>query len=273
MLIIKWELGDKCNYRCSYCSEFHYGNKYPFPTLNDSINFIRSLPKKETLIIISGGEPTLWHNFRAISNYAKTQNHITLASFTNAYRKINWWNNNYDLCDAWEISYHWEYANQNHIFDILDLLDKKSITSYLHCMFQQERIDDIKLLHDRYREKKYNYSAFLLKKIRQNIYTEDELLFCTNVNQLPLDIAENIIKTHRHPEQKSITNITNFYNWKCNAGSDYLRIHPDKNVYSCGYKNDLLGTINDFTILDSPTICKQKKCATFDEREVYKVCQ
>ena len=40
MLIIKWELADKCNYRCSYCSEFNYGNKYPFPTLNDSINFI-----------------------------------------------------------------------------------------------------------------------------------------------------------------------------------------------------------------------------------------
>ena len=114
---------------------------------------------------------------------------------------------------------------------------------------------------------------FILKKIRQNIYTEDELLFCNYVNQLTLDTAGDIIKTHRHPEQKSITNITNFYNWKCNAGSDYLRIHPDKNVYSCGYRNDLLGTIDNFTILDSPTICKQKNCTTFDEREVYKVCQ
>ena len=121
---------------------------------------------------------------------------------------------------------------------------------------------------------------FILKKIRQNIYTEDELLFCNYVNQLTLnfyriarDTTGNIIQTHRYPEQENIKDITNFYNWKCNAGSDYLRIYHDKKVYSCGYKNDLLGTINNFTILDSPTICKQKNCSTFDEREVYKVCQ
>jgi hypothetical protein len=49
--------------------------------------------------------------------------------------------------------------------------------------------------------------------------------------------------------------------WKCNAGSDYILIDSELNVYGAQCENDFLGVLfQDFKLLDQPTTCKLERC-------------
>lgn len=49
--------------------------------------------------------------------------------------------------------------------------------------------------------------------------------------------------------------------WQCNAGSDYILIDSQLNVYGAQCENDYLGKLfDDFKLLDGPTTCHLSRC-------------
>lgn len=61
----------------------------------------------------------------------------------------------------------------------------------------------------------------------------------------------------------------NFENWVCNAGLDRISIENDM-VWGGECHNDFLGTIDNWQLLDSPTICKRNKCTACSQDLIIK---
>lgn len=59
-------------------------------------------------------------------------------------------------------------------------------------------------------------------------------------------------------------NLHNFKGWQCNAGSDTIIIESNFEVWSGVCRNDNLGNLLDenFSLLQSPTICTKNHCTT-----------
>lgn len=59
-------------------------------------------------------------------------------------------------------------------------------------------------------------------------------------------------------------NLHHWEGWLCNVGVDSIFIDNDFTVYAGSCRNDKLGNLftKDFSLFDSPTVCKQKKCTS-----------
>jgi hypothetical protein len=65
---------------------------------------------------------------------------------------------------------------------------------------------------------------------------------------------------HIHADRISNNDHGHFQGWRCHAGSERISIDSDGNIWSGNCMNDLLGTVDDWQLLPSPTICRQKHC-------------
>lgn len=78
-----------------------------------------------------------------------------------------------------------------------------------------------------------------------------------NVVAVTTDNKEHLLFADRlHNE-----NLDNWQGWHCAAGSKYLVIDPNFDVYGSMCQNDYLGNLEtDFKLLNEYTICKKVRC-------------
>ena len=73
--LVTWNLGNKCNYRCSYCPSMFNDGSTGWPDWTDVKNFViklnQELPYKDICFRISGGEPTYWKHFLEFAELVK----------------------------------------------------------------------------------------------------------------------------------------------------------------------------------------------------------
>lgn len=63
-----------------------------------------------------------------------------------------------------------------------------------------------------------------------------------------------------HANQMHNLDIDRFKGWFCHAGYDRISIDVDGKVYGGNCGNDVLGTIEDWDLLEKPTTCKLETC-------------
>lgn len=272
--LVTWDLGDKCNYRCSYCPKFLHDGVNGWPSLDRIKTFIDSLSTqtvKQICYRFSGGEPTYYKDFIKVAEYIHSKNQY-FTFLSNGSRDIEYWNNIKDYVDGLMLSYHEQYSNLDHFINISKTLDCPVI---VNLMMVPEKFDTL-LSHAEYL---YNNSNMAIwpKLILDKTVNKDNLPLTYTTEQL------NIInnwkyfrklddsKIHRgdilfdnkivNANDLIVNNQNNFYGYKCYNGIDQINVGLDGTVYrsDCMYGGSI-GTIDSFKLPTEPIICGKHSC-------------
>ena len=176
--IIDWQLGNYCNFKCSYCFDDANSGTHRVPKLNDTIksniqhlvNECRRKGSDKIFFSLSGGEPTMYHDFSELSEFLKTLGKLKL--ITNGSRTEKWWITNRDKVDEVSISHHMEFSDPDHTIKIIEtLLDH--VILRIHVMAHDEKFKEslsfYKLLKDRYLSRNVSVRLRLLRNTSNRI--------------------------------------------------------------------------------------------------------
>ena len=77
--VMTFFIHNTCNFKCSYCSEEHYGGSHRWPegqTWDNYLDLIDDMKEKNKYLYIEllGGEPTLWPKFHEFVEYISDEN-------------------------------------------------------------------------------------------------------------------------------------------------------------------------------------------------------
>ena len=117
-LHIMWSIHNKCNYHCSYCPEdlnsgdWQWLNLAKLKTFIDRIeeHYVQKLGFKNIIFSFTGGEPTLWRDFKPFIKYIEQKN-FRCGLTTNGSVSTHFWKNTAEAFDYICLSFHPESAD------------------------------------------------------------------------------------------------------------------------------------------------------------------
>ena len=118
-VVVNWNLGNMCNYTCSYCPPILNNGSFGWQDFKVIKNFIDACethyaPRK-VYFEFTGGEVTLWKDFIKCAQYIKSKGH-DIGFISNASRTIRWWEKNKNNFDHVCLSFHPESAEAGSLF-------------------------------------------------------------------------------------------------------------------------------------------------------------
>lgn len=271
---IQWMLGNNCNYHCSYCLDIFHKSDHPSPdqdffldTCKDIIYHYDELGR-DVVFEFLGGEPTLVEKIPDIGNrLSNFPTNIVLK--TNGSASIEWWQKTRRYLSEVIISVHREYADINHIINVIELLHDDSLIHPLN----------VKVLFPvTNHPESWQWGVKHLKKFRKRYGLGELQLLYSNFGKgsdmyLPYrkeqwdeyNKLHEITPNNEHNSQ----NNTSFTNYLCYAGIETLIIDSLGNV-SRGWCNQggFVGNIYNPPVKwpTEPIICKKDFCKNgFDQ--------
>lgn len=162
-LEINWQLLEGCNYKCSYCfgqDTLEKKDFIPLDKLKHAVNNIFNIDKEYYTFTLAGGEVTYHPDFLKLVEYIYSFNKkISILLISNGSKNIDYFdkmlsyvkNNNFSM----HLSVHFEYADINHIKELIILFNKYK--KYINVSL---------MLHPEYKEKieEYFNELIILKK-------------------------------------------------------------------------------------------------------------
>lgn len=151
-LEINWRLLYGCNYRCSYCFGQDVLSKkdfVPIEKLKNAVDNIFQIDKSYYTFTLLGGEPTYYPHFLELMRYIYSfDKKISVLLISNSSKSIAYFedilscvgNNDFMLT----FSVHFEYANIEHIKDLIVLFNKYKKIINIDLMLHPEYFDKIK---------------------------------------------------------------------------------------------------------------------------------
>jgi len=290
-ICVGFSIGSICNYSCSYCfvKNEYYGS-HSFVKYEPFFNFIKKLkkkyPDKKIDVTLIGGEPTIWGDFENFIRECKIQG-ISIRLISNGSRSLKWWDSILDMIDYLIISYHTEYANEEHITELMKLVVNKRIISQISFMMQPENFFENVELAKRISK---NAKCFILLKFLREVltsdlfdYTEDQLKYLVKNRAIGVKYLENdrydvkiysesdegIVK-HNNVNEVVFKKINRWKGWECTAGIDNFCIDYNQNLFVCNLTDQedaLIGNIedDDYELPDKPFICKKEECTCLQD--------
>ena len=294
-IIITWAISNICNYNCSYCDQ--QSGTFKFPTTIDPIvDFLQSVkekyPDKNIILILLGGEPTLWKHLITFAEKCMRLNVMTNLN-TNGNKSVEWWKENAEKFDKISLTYHPSKMTKRELFDVVEAITEQDIRNNLFLLMMMERkyfesnYNLAKLIADKYR-----HISIMLKPIR-NIETNVLLPYSCEQKQMMnekiksddffdepikdtslVQIKDNDGKVEIIDRQYLIVNGLNRWSrWKCNAGIETFCVKLNGDVWGCTKRaGDKLGNIyeGDITLPNEPTICNKMLCTCGHDMSVTK---
>lgn len=284
--VVNWCLGNTCNYSCSYCPKaLHDGsNRWPDPEVIK--NFIRKVveahPTKKIYFEFTGGEVTMYKHFTEICQYC-TELGVKVGLISNGSRTIRYWEENKQYFDHVCLSYHPEFADEDHFIDVVKLLHN-DIRTHVNIMMSPQKFercyklaDKVKdlgnlsmalqpLIHD-FGDKLYDYTTEQLK-----VFDTQHELFTKHIKftkrfdyyrgamkTVKVDGNTQVSSAHRFISEKT----NDWSGWKCYAGVEQLIVDMDGHFYRGWCKvGGRLGKIDDINLKlpTAPVICNKTMC-------------
>ena len=299
-LSIDWIIANHCNYECSYCDPVLYGNTSGWPDVNAALSFFNKvhndLNGNEKMITLSGGEPTLWPDLFYFLENIHESYEITIIS--NGSRSLRWWDklSKTNRVKHLVISIHLEYANVDHISDVIDIMSKNTGVAVFVAM-NPTKLEEAKKFAIDLKERDL-YCKILLKSIlnRHNngnkaaySYDNDTLQFMKEWyywkknNKITPTMLGNSLYINDQKTNKSFMDLVNeqlnsFKGWKCNIIKNRLTISIDGTINgaTCNTAKKIkIGNINDnninlSNITNDLVICQDLWCGCIDDIKIPK---
>lgn len=298
-LHVMWSIHNKCNYECSYCpSELHDGewqwlNLERIKKFIDKIenHYVHRLGFKNILFSFTGGEPTLWKDFKPFIQYIDKKG-FRCGVTTNGSVSPGFWSNISHAFDYICLSFHPEKAEETRFLENYKFLhdEIKTVIPSIRVMMHKDHklwLKSISLIEKLRTFPNWSYQAVhVLKnygmgseKIDYGSKTKNEFLsehafqeqFKDNsVIKIPsvsfnYNIQDNQGKIEKLNENELINNDNvDFLGWNCHIGIEELFIHFSGIVKTsgCGSASEIGNILEHEKIRfpTKPTICKDKGC-------------
>ena len=284
--VVNWCLGSTCNFACSYCPEaLHDGkNRWPSPAIIK--NFIAKIkeqhPNKGIYFEFTGGEVTLYKHFVDICQYC-TELGVKVGLITNGSRTLRWWEDNKKYFDHVCISFHPEFAEEQHFINVVKLIHD-DVRTHVNIMMSPEKFDycyavanKVKnlgnismalqpLIHD-FGDTLFDYNDFQKKifekqheLITRHIKFTKSFDYYRGAMQVVTEQGEKVTSSaHRFISEKT----NDWSGWKCYAGVEQLIVDMDGSVHRGWCKvGESIGNIfdDDLTLPTEPIVCNKKMC-------------
>ena len=253
---IQWLFGNVCNYDCSYCPTILHSSKVKFGAaevlanaIQYTVSSLRMLDRAPAFEFV-GGEPTLNPGLLAMCQRMGNRQ-LKNRLVTNGSASMEWWKQHYHYFSLVEISYHTEWANQQHIENVVDfLMSQKDYNNnrkvktriMMHCTHDDEQWNtaihtyeifkakgypiELKLLYSNFTKgfQFLPYKTYQLKyyfEERGEDWDPEQTMYFGNLKYDGQSRARHDL-TRETLDKKSgkITKNWNFGGYKCNAGVD-----------------------------------------------------
>lgn len=266
-----------CNFKCSYCNDFHNDGSYRWPTdWEPYLEFIQKLKqrKKHLYIDLLGGEPTLWPKFQEFINTITDEN-VFIEFGTNGSRTLRYWEDfNVERAFVF-LSWHYEFIDDDHFYNVAKILQDK-VTVSVPLMVTPDNFERAKIMYDRLKDLRIEITP---KFVRTNIsgfdyypYTDEQKEWIVNnyynkqkpfgINwKLPQELYFNGVKKKFNEVLDS--NMHKFEGYTCTAGINRIVVDPSGNVLRCNKRvGGSLGNIfkNNYVLPDDPIVCDKFSC-------------
>ena len=284
--VVNWCLGNTCNYECSYCpSALHDGSK-GWPDPNVIKNFILKVksihPNKKFYFEFTGGEVTVYKHFIEICKFC-ADNDVKVGLITNGSRTLRYWEENKEFFDHICISFHPEFADENHFIDVVKLIHG-DVRTHVNIMMSPQKFDfcyavanKIKdlgnlsmalqpLIHD-FGDQLFDYNDFQKKVfdkqhelITKHIkFTKSYDYYRGAMRMVNTDGESRVSSAHRFISDKT----NDWSGWYCYAGVEQLIVDMDGSIYRGWCKEGgMIGHISDenLELPLAPILCSKTMC-------------
>lgn len=276
--LVTWNLGNKCNYRCSYCPSMFNDGSTGWPEWEDVKNFVtklnQELPSKDICFRISGGEPTYWKHFLEFAELANSfGNSFTFLS--NGSRDLEYFAAISKLSSGILLSYHPEYTDPNHFIEISKVSE---CPIAVNLMMMPDRFDTLVSIA----EQLYTNSTLAIwpKMVLDKINMTNKVSNYTDqqknlIKNWPYFRSIDDKKMHRGKlllDGKLVTandivlqGLNKHKGWECWAGLDMINVDYTGNVFRADCGQGPLGTIKNFTLPSTTIICNKDLCSCLSD--------
>lgn len=278
---LPWYVGSVCNYNCSYCiPEFNNG-KQPFPDRKPYMDFIDKVrdkyPDKRLYITLYGGEVTLWNQFKEFVTECQDRN-VAIRLVTNGAMPIKWWKEVTDKIHYISISYHMEYASEDHILELVKLRNR---FVQINFMLPHDRFDEGVEIAQRLSEKGkvFVIPKFLRVGFGQTLYpyTEEQVkYFQTTVygtqylnqgkygySRIMKGYDDGTTELIRNARVLYLQKLNRWEGWHCWGGIQQMFVDYYGDIYVGQCRRGKFGNIYDgipYELPDKPFICDKEIC-------------
>ena len=276
---VQWLLGNKCNYRCSYCLDIFHKGDHPFPNEEQFIDICKDIIYhyddlgRDVVFEFMGGEPTLLKKIPQVGK--RLHNFPTnIVLKTNGSASIEWWQDARRYLTEVVISVHREFADIDHIKKVIQLLQNDEVFHPIELTV---------LFPVTLKEDSWNWGVTNVKKFRKKYGVGDLQLLYSNFGRgsnmhLPYkDYQWNeyhqLAGTERILDAPPVIEYPSFKGVVCYAGLDTLVIDSKGNVFR-GWCNQggKLGNVYEGSVSwpKDTIICKKEDCSNGFDRKAKK---
>ena len=276
---LELELGNVCNFKCSYCFPGANAGDRLWPDSDKLssalLRYLRSHNRRIRLYLV-GGETTLWKDLPKFCRTLKDELDIIITVSTNASKSIRWWKENYNIFDAVHISLHPEESNVEHTVEVADLLYRKDIETNIDVLMDANNFEKSKKLVERSKDSLNKFPVIAKTVIIDGThqYNKEQLEYLEQpIKRIPDMEWYNRVKkkattqvlvdgaTLVHNGNYFVNNNLNqFEGWICHLGVDIAKIdHAGYVRGNCGHEIGQ-NIYRDQTFKIAPVICDQMVC-------------
>lgn len=303
LVVIKFMIGNTCNYKCWYCFPGSHEGTHRWPedlsliykNLGHLIDHYKAAGKTKVRLHILGGEPTLWPDLGNFVRYFKINHGCDITMATNGSRTIRWWEEYGEYFDDVIISCHHERIDISHVMNVADILyDKKVMvqamvlmdpTHWKKCVSIVDQLLDSKKNWYVTTSEVSHYSLKLLTQdqrnyLKNNVKRSPSLMYRLRHQRYHNSEKDSIITTEEKvlKVEKNwllMNKIRDFKGFTCNIGVDIVFIDIYGTITgSCGnhlYNLDYFFNIYDENFVDKfvvdivPTTCSKDLCSVCND--------
>lgn len=141
--VVNWNLGNTCNYSCSYCPTFLHSGSVPWPELDTLTQFIDRVidqkRDKKVAFEFTGGEVTVYKHFIELCDHIKSKG-AAVALISNGGRTVKWWERFGNRADHVCLSFHAEEGDPEHFAKIVRIASR-NIKTHVNIMMHPNHWD------------------------------------------------------------------------------------------------------------------------------------
>ena len=290
---VSWILGRFCNYKCSYCWPYARSDKLDYQTLEVYKSTVDEIKRQARLNgftqfhwSFSGGEPTAYKQLPELIKHIDELESLyqSIHMTTNLSPGISWWKNWCSITDCLQrrsitASFHAEHAKEQEFGDkCLQLINERVHVTVNQVMVPEKFFETLERC-ERLRARGINVTL----KPQSN---DTATAIVDGYTPEMIDIMQNDFEQQEgyqirltdgkqdyyidQAERFNALGFNQFTNWTCNSGYQSVIIKGTevKRAYSC--HEDVLGTIEKFTLFSSPRKCVTTRCVSSADSKIPK---
>jgi sulfatase maturation enzyme AslB (radical SAM superfamily) len=272
---VDWNLGNACNFKCTYCHPWFKSGTNRFPDINKAKLLVNRIAEKHhesnRLVRFSfvGGEPTLYRHLPSLCRHIKESAWYQVSISTNASASLEYWTDLMPWIDIVSITHHEGKADFQHTKAVVELLRGQFKT--VHVAFammphtfdaSMARMEELRALGvSAYPQPLYEDHA-LRKRLMPYTKAQRAILF-------PNEASDMVIETDKGTREMPSSDhmiykkMNSFTGMRCGIGVDQIVIDQDGTIRGGWCRvGGALGNVHDgdFEIPTEAIVCTKETC-------------